>query len=93
LEKGFMYSNGTLRFTCIGMSSLEGRRMLILMHVKRTIATTTVRMTVFLKMNSRVPNMQKISKIKNLYINLGKVHFFGLYFIIILQCTVQKHNT
>jgi len=88
-----MYSNGTLRFTCIGMSSLEGRRMLILMHVKRTIATTTVRMTVFLKMNSRVPNMQKISKIKNLYINLGKVHFFGLYFIIILQCTVQKHNT
>jgi hypothetical protein len=29
-------------------------------------------------------------QIKNKNINLGNVHFFGLYFIIILQCTVQN---
>jgi len=62
-EDGCIYSYGTVRFTCIGISSLVGRRVFIPMHVKRAIATITVYTTVFLKMNSRVSNMQKTSKI------------------------------
>jgi len=36
--------------------------------------------------------VEDIKKNKNQNINLGNVYFFGLYFIIILQCTVQKRT-
>ena len=45
----------------------------------KTYHTITVYTTVFLKMNRRVRNTQKTSRNKYLNINLGNVHFVGLY--------------
>ena len=45
--------------------TLVPTRLLIPMRVKQTYYTITAQTTVFLKMNPRVRNMEKTSKIKN----------------------------
>jgi len=54
---------------------------------KTVVCRGMVYTTVFLKMNPRVRNMQKTPKLKNENINLEKVHYVGLYCIILI-----KHN-
>ena len=65
-------------------------RKTVYTDVCKTFYSIPVYTAFFLKINPRVRNTKKTSKIKNSSISVEKVYFVGLYCIIILQCIVQK---
>jgi hypothetical protein len=77
-------------FTSFKIEGSSSGRLLILMHVKHTIPSLYIQPT-YWRWTFRFETGRRHQKLKIKTFNLEKVHFVGLYWIIILQCILQKN--
>jgi hypothetical protein len=91
-EDGSMYSYGTLRYGTVCFTCTSNWSMYNVPYRTITVRVYIVQPSSW-RWTLRVETCRRHQKIKNYNVNLGNVHFVGLYCIIILQCAVQKQNT